>query len=51
MGKIHELDKKLFIFYTIKDKEWVEWLSKIFWNMFSSSVDSSKRLEEIQKLK
>jgi hypothetical protein len=50
-GREKELNKKVFIFYTIKDKDWVEWLSKIFWKMFSSSVDSSKRLSELKKLK
>jgi hypothetical protein len=49
-GKIHELDKKIFIFYTIKNKEWTEWLSRIFWKMFSSSVRAQKRLEEMEKL-
>ncbi len=50
-GKIHELDKKVFIFYTIKDKDWTEWLSRIFWKMFSQSIDANKRLEEMKKLK
>jgi len=50
-GKIKELDKKIFIFYTIRDKEWSEWLSKIFWKMFSSSIGSGKRMEEMKKLK
>jgi len=50
-GKISELNKKVFIFYTIKDKEWAEWLSKIFWKIFSKSINSNKRLEEINKLK
>jgi hypothetical protein len=50
-GKEKELDKKLFIFYTIKDKEWTEWLSRIFWKMFSQSIDSNKRLEELSKLR
>lgn len=49
-GKIYELDKKIFIFYTIKDREWNEWLARIFWKMFSSSVDAKKRLQELQKL-
>ena len=49
-GKIKELDKKIFLFYTIKDKEWAEWLSKIFWKMFNSSIDANKRLEEINKI-
>jgi hypothetical protein len=50
-GRIHELDKKVFIFYTIKDKEWAEWLSKIFWKIFSQSIDANKRIEELNKLK
>jgi len=50
-GREKELSKKTYIFYTIKDKEWSEWLSKIFWKMFSSSIDSKKRLDELNKLK
>jgi len=46
----NELAEKTFIFYTIKDKEWTEWLSRIFWKMFSSSVDSRKRIDEMKKL-
>ncbi|MBU2562785.1 MAG: hypothetical protein KKF68_03940 [Nanoarchaeota archaeon] len=49
-GKIKELDKKIFIFYTIKEKEWVEWLSRIFWKMFNNSIGVKKRLEEINKI-
>ena len=49
-GKIHELDKKIFLSYIIRDREWVEWLSKIFWKMFNSSIDANKRLQELQKL-
>ena len=50
-GKTHELKKKLFIFYIIKDKEWIDWLSRIFWKMFSSSIDAKRRIVEIRKLK
>lgn len=50
-GKISELDKKIFIFYNIKDKEWIDWLTKIFWKMFSSSIDARKRLMELEKIK
>jgi len=47
----NETSEKTFIFYTIKNKEWIEWLSKIFWKMFNSSIDSKKRLEEINKIR
>ncbi|MBI2105259.1 hypothetical protein HYT56_00305 [Candidatus Woesearchaeota archaeon] len=50
-GREKELNKKTFIFYTIRDKDWIEWLSKIFWNMFSSSINVNKRLEEMKKIK
>jgi hypothetical protein len=50
-GREKELNKKIFIFYTIKDKEWTEWLSRIFWKMFSQSIDANKRIEEMNKLK
>lgn len=50
-GKIHELNKRMFLFYTIRDKEWAEWLSRIFWKMFSSSIDAKRRLEELDKIR
>ncbi len=50
-GRAHELNKKMYLFYTIKDKEWVEWLSKVFWKMYSSSIGAQKRLEELSKIK
>ena len=50
-GRIHELDKKVFIFYTIRDKDWTEWISRIFWKIFSGSIGSAKRLEEMDKIK
>lgn len=50
-GRINELDKKVFIFYTMKDKDWTEWLSRIFWKIFSQSIDANKRLNELKKLK
>ncbi len=49
-GKIQELDKKVFIFYTIKDREWTEWLTRIFWKMFNASINAHKRLQELKKL-
>jgi len=49
-GKLHELRKKMFVFYTIKDKDWVEWSQRLFWKMFSQSIDARKRMEEIRKI-
>ncbi|HLC77759.1 MAG TPA: hypothetical protein VJH92_01410 [Candidatus Nanoarchaeia archaeon] len=45
-----ELNKKLYVFYTVKDKAWSEWLAGIFSRMFNNSIGAEKRLEEINKL-
>lgn len=50
-GKVKELANQIFIFYNIKDKEWTEWITRIFWKMFSSSIDAHKRLNELNKIK
>jgi hypothetical protein len=50
-GKIHELNKRKFIYYTMRDKDWAEWLAKIFWKKFNNSIDATKRLSELDKLR
>lgn len=49
-GKAHELSSRVFLFYSIKNKEWAEWLSRVFWKRFSQSVDAKVRLEELRRL-
>ncbi|MDO8556803.1 MAG: hypothetical protein Q7R96_06565 [Nanoarchaeota archaeon] len=50
-GRKGEFDSTTFVFYNISDKEWIEWLTKIFFKMFSVSIDSNRRLEELKYLK
>jgi hypothetical protein len=50
-GKDKELKVKTHIFYTIMDREWVEWISRIFWKMFNSSIDAGIRMKEMDKIK
>lgn len=45
-----ELKKKIAVFYDIFDKEWVEWLQKVFWKMFATALPSEKRTEEIERM-
>ncbi len=49
-GKINELNKRMFLYYTIKDKEWIGWLNRIFWKMFSTAIVAEKRLDEMKKI-
>jgi len=50
-GKVNELSKRTFIEYIIRDKEWIEWMSRVFWKIFSNSILAQKRIEELRKLK
>ncbi len=45
-----ETKEKIFIFYTVKDKEWAEWLAKIFRRMFNKSVLAEKRLDLLKTI-
>ena len=42
--------KNLFIFYDILDDLWLEWIIKVFWHLFSSSVDARKRIEDLRTI-
>ncbi|MEE9525037.1 MAG: hypothetical protein V3V78_00335 [Candidatus Woesearchaeota archaeon] len=46
----HELRKKTFIFYGITDTEWIEWLQKVFWNLFRTSIPANKRLADLNSI-
>ena len=43
-----ELKRKLYILYYIYDEDWIEWLQKVFWHLFRSSIDAKKRMEELK---
>jgi hypothetical protein len=49
--KIGELTQKTRIFYEIYDEEWVAWLQKVFWNLFSTSIDSNIRVKDLEMIK
>jgi len=40
--------KKTYIFYEIYEDRWVNWLQKVFWNFFSSSIPAKKRIENLK---
>ena len=45
-----ELKQKTRIFYEIYDEEWVEWLQKVFWNIFRTSIDAKERVKDIEQI-
>ena len=45
-----ELNQKTRIFYEIYDEEWVSWLQKVFWNLFSTSIDANIRVKDLERV-
>ncbi len=43
-----ELKGELGLFYEIFDNEWVEWLQKVFWNLFRTSIPAEKRIKDLE---
>ncbi len=48
--KPKELSKKGYIIYEIHDLEWIEWLKKVFFDMYNSSISADKRLVEMSRI-
>jgi hypothetical protein len=46
-----ELKEKVNIIYRVFDSEWVEWLQRIFWTLFRSSISAEKRIEDLEKIR
>lgn len=46
-----ELKETSFILYELTDKDWVEWLQKVFWNLFSSSIAAEERIKQLEEMK
>lgn len=46
-----ELDKYFRIIFKIYDEEWIEWLQKVFWNLFRTAIPAKRRIEELETIK
>jgi len=41
-----ELKETVNLLYEVYDKEWIEWLQKVFWNLFASSISAEERIKQ-----
>lgn len=48
--KKNEIKKRLYVFYEIKDEEWIEWMHKLFFNIFRTSIKADKRINDIKSI-
>lgn len=45
-----ELRKNIRVFYDVKDEDWVDWLQKVFWELYRKSIPSEMRVEQLSKI-
>ncbi len=45
-----ELDEDTYIMYDINDKEWVEWIEKVFFNLHSNALPIENRLKDLEEI-
>ena len=43
-------ETKTYIFYEISDEEWIEWIQKVFWNLFRTSISAENRIKDIESI-
>ncbi|MBI4181515.1 MAG: hypothetical protein HY520_00925 [Candidatus Aenigmarchaeota archaeon] len=46
-----ELDRQVTLFYEIYDPEWVEWVQKVFWYLFRTSLPAEKRIKDLESIR
>lgn len=46
-----ELKEGFSIILKIYDEEWLEWLQKIFWNLFRTAIPAQKRVQELEDIR
>jgi hypothetical protein len=47
--KGNELDKDVTISYHIHDRDWIEWMEKVFFNLHSNSLPIENRIKDLEK--
>lgn len=45
--KTREVKEKFFLFYRITDPAWIQWLQKVFWQLWNQSVDAQTRIDAL----
>jgi len=40
-----------FLFYSITDEDWINWLQKMFWHFFSTAISAEKRIKDLESIR
>lgn len=45
-----ELEKRTYVYYEIFDEDWINWIQKVFYNFFRTSICAKKRTSDMETL-
>ncbi len=48
--KEEELDRTTYVFYEIYDRDWVEWLTNVFWTLYRGALPARKRIDDLETI-
>ncbi|MCF7798288.1 hypothetical protein K9M74_00120 [Candidatus Woesearchaeota archaeon] len=48
--KAQKRNSRLYIFYEIRDEEWIAWMQKVFWHFFHMSIDAESRIKDLETI-
>ncbi len=48
--KEQDLENSAMVFYEVFDEAWLEFLQKLFWGMFRTSIDVASRVKELKMI-
>ncbi len=46
-----ELEKPVTFIYNVYDEDWLEWMQRVFWNLFRGSLSAEKRIKDLDSIK
>ncbi|MCX6709811.1 MAG: hypothetical protein NTV63_02540 [Candidatus Woesearchaeota archaeon] len=46
-----EIENKTYAFYEITDKEWIDWLIKVFWSLFRTALPAEKSIKDLKSIR
>ncbi len=41
---------RLYVFYEIRDEDWIAWMQKVFWHFFHTSIDAERRIKDLETI-
>lgn len=49
--KDSDLDEHTYLFYEITDRDWIDWIDKVFWKLYRGGIPADRRIEDLKSIR